>query len=173
MARTTTPADSSFWKVDSGSGDDYWTAYETMRPSYADSSFLELIYDYHSSKSNPPAFSVAHDVGCGFGKATVEIAKRFEHVIASDSNESPLAAVQKRLSQSSYDLVYSQCTGEQLVDHYPSQSADFISVAEAIPLMDSPVALSGFARILRPRGTLAVWFYGRAHFSEPEYKAKC
>ena len=173
MANKATPAVVNPWSVELGLEDDYWTAYESMRPHYADSSFLELVYDYHTSKPNSPSFNVAHDVGCGFGKATIEIVKQFISVVASDSNGSSLTAAQKRLAPLARNITFLQCTGEQLVEYYPPQSADFISAAECIPLMDSPVALAGFAQLLKPNGTLAIWFYGRAHFTEQDYKAKC
>lgn len=174
MASTTTSADSSLWTVNSGSEQEYWNAYEAMRPKYADSSFLEHIYDYHVSKSHGPCFfDVAHEVACGSGKATVEIAKRFKQVIASDSNASSLDALRKQFQLTGNHIQYTQCTAEQLHLHHPVESADFISAAQCFPLFDSTAAISGFARVLKPNGTLAIWFYGRLHFSEQEYKLTC
>ena len=173
MAVDATPSRTDFWKVDLGLEDHYWTSYEKRRPNYADSAFLDLIYDYHSAKPNPPGFDLAHDIGCGFGKTTVELVKRFQHVIASDSNESSLSAAQKRLDSLTGNVSFSCCAGENLKEKYASQSADLVCAAECIPLMDSKVAISSFSQVLKPNGTLAIWFYGRAHFSEPDYKAKC
>ena len=173
MSPTPEPGDTSFWKVEQGTEDEYWTIYEQIRPKYADSAFLESIYDYHSSKSTPTSFDVAHDIGCGFGKATVELMKRFRHVIASDSNESSLAAAHNRLSSLHGEVTFSCCAGEALSDHFSPQSADLVCAAECIPLLDARLAMSNFAKILKPHGTLAIWFYGRAHFSESEYRAQC
>lgn len=39
--------------------------------------------------------------------------------------------------------------------------------------MDATSAIDAFARLLKPNGTLAVWFYGRPFFAEPEYAGKC
>ncbi len=39
--------------------------------------------------------------------------------------------------------------------------------------MNAKVALAGFAALLKPGGTLAIWFYGRPHFAEGEYATKC
>ena len=173
MATSRMAGSTDFWKVNLGLEDDYWNSYEEMRPKYADSGFLELIYDYHSSKTNLPVFDVAYDIGCGFGKATIELVKRFTHVIASDSNESSIIGTQRRLASSASNVSFSCCSGEQSYEHHSPQSADVICAAECIPLMNSRLALSSFAQILKPNGTLAIWFYGRAHFSEPEYKVKC
>ena len=174
MEHPTQPSDNNLWRVDPGSEEDYWQAYEAMRPKYADSSFLERIYDYHASKfPNMPPFEVAHDVACGSGKASIEIAKRFKHVIASDSNTSSINALQKSQMLSTENIRYEQCAAEELSLHYPPGSADLVSAAQCFPLMDSPVALSSFARVLKPHGTLAIWFYGRPHFSEREYMTQC
>ena len=42
-----------------------------------------------------------------------------------------------------------------------------------MPLMDATSAIDAFARLLKSNGTLAVWFYGRPFFAEPEYAGKC
>ncbi|KAL9119055.1 MAG: hypothetical protein Q9187_004394 [Circinaria calcarea] len=183
MAASSDSDDGNFWRVDSGSEDAYWDAYEATRPNYADSSFCEHMYTYHTSKSSlptasfavSPSFGVAHDVGCGSGVASGEFARRFQHVIASDNNASSLDAARRRLTVTlpANKLSFLECRGEELVLYHPPQSADFIGAAECLPLMDAPIALSGFARLLKPGGTLAIWFYGRPHFSEPEYKASC
>lgn len=166
--------DANFWKVDSGSEDAYWTAYEATRPNYADDLFYEYMYTYHSSKSEC-SFRVAHDVACGSGVAAAELGKRFEHIIASDNNRTSLDTARRRLTAvlPSEKVAFSECTGEELCSRHSAQSADFIAAAESLPLMDAPVALSGFWRILKPGGTLAIWFYGRPHFTEPEYKTQC
>lgn len=39
--------------------------------------------------------------------------------------------------------------------------------------MNAKVALASFATLLKPGGTLAIWFYGRPHFAEGEYATKC
>lgn len=39
--------------------------------------------------------------------------------------------------------------------------------------MDSGLALNGFAKLLKPGGTIAIWFYGRPHFAEPEFAHIC
>lgn len=173
MADTGHSADTTFWQVNSGSKD-YWSEYESMRPNYAHSSFLELIYDYHASKpGTTSSFDVAHDVACGSGKAAIEICKRFNRVVASDSNASSLEALQRKLTLSASKIQFEQCTAENLGLHFPPASADLIAAAECFPLLDSATALASFARMLKPNGTLAIWFYGRAHFTEPTYKAKC
>ncbi|KAJ7230933.1 hypothetical protein C8J57DRAFT_1251495 [Mycena rebaudengoi] len=54
--------------------------------------------------------------------------------------------------------------------HEEPGSLDLITVAEAIALMDMPTALDAFAKVLKPGGTIALWFYGRPHFVSAEGK---
>ena len=44
---------------------------------------------------------------------------------------------------------------------------DIIAAAEAIVLMDEHAALTSFAQLLKPGGTLVAWFYGRPTFADP------
>jgi len=165
----------NFWKVAASSEDEYWKSYEATRPDYGDSGFFDIMYSYHASKGPSTAFNIAHDVGCGSGVGAANMATRFAHVVASDNNPTSLDAAGRFLAtalpQSKFS--YSLCTGEDLSKHHAPQSADFIGAAECVPLMDAEVALDGFAKVLKPGGTLAIWFYARPHFSEPEFADAC
>ena len=184
-SRPDSPLDNTnFLRIDSGSGDEYRDAYEATRPNYGDSSSCELLHTYHSSKIFPYtksslapslSFGVAHDVDCGSGAAAAELAKRFAHVVASDNNASSLDAARRRLTTTLPDgkVSFVQTTSEDLASHCPPHSAGFIAAAECLPLMDASLALSGFAKLFKLGGTLAIWFYGRPHFTEPEYRVNC
>ena len=66
-------------------------------------------------------------------------------------------------------MTVEQCRAENLVTLMGPDShgkADLITLAECIPLMDAEEAFSGFAKLLRPGGTLAIWFYGKPIFVE-------
>ena len=168
------PDSANFWNVRAGSEDTYWTAYEATRPDYREDAFLTHLYTYHASKfttitTRSPSFATAHDVGCGSGVVATALAARFEHVILSDNNTSSLDAARRRLSSSSNNgdhFSFLQCAGEDLASLCAPSSADLIVAAECLPLMDAEATLAGFGRLLKPGGTLAVWFYGRPHFSE-------
>ena len=53
-----------------------------------------------------------------------------------------------------------------VVDPHEHGQADFVAVAECIPLMDAEQAMTGFAKLLRPGGTVAIRFYGRPIFAD-------
>ena len=160
----------NFWKV-AADDSEFWDAYVSTRPSYSQS-FYELMYKHHAAHSS--SYAVAHDVGCGAGQVAAELASHFSHVVASDNNDSHIAVAKGRLTPD-FDVSrvsYTLSKGEDLASHHPPASADMIAAAEAIVLMDADSGLRSFAKLLKPRGTLATWFYGRPTFSEPVYFVK-
>ncbi|KAL8738823.1 MAG: hypothetical protein Q9181_000427 [Wetmoreana brouardii] len=160
----------NFWKVPANRPA-FWSAYVSTRPNYSPP-FYRLIYDHHASHSS--SWKVAHDVGCGAGQVTAELATRFGHVVASEINDTHLVAAERRLRPDFPDqkVSYKHTMGEHLAEHYPWGSADLIATAEAMVLMDDQAALQSFARLLRPGGTLAFWFYGRPTFADARLHAK-
>ena len=147
-----------------GGADFDWMNYITHRPSYS-SSFYERIWDYHRRHSN--RWTLAHDIGTGPGTVAEVLAPRFDKVIASDPSDSNAAVARRRLAAAR--VTVEQCRAEDIVTLLGPDShgkTDLITVAECIPLMDSERAFSGFAKLLRPGGTLAIWFYGKPIFAE-------
>ena len=147
-----------------GGADFDWIKYTTHRPLYS-LPFYDRIWDYHRSHSNH--WILAHDVGTGPGNVAEVLGAHFEKIIATDPSGYHTAVAQKRLARS--NVTVEQCRAEDLValvgpDGYGK--ADLITLAECIPLMDAEQAFSGFAKLLRPGGTLAIWFYGRPIFAE-------
>lgn len=164
------------WKLTQEDQARYWKGYLSTRPKYTDA-FYDLIYNYHASHSKTPSFDVAHDVGAGPGQVSVKLAEKFQNVVVSDNNENHVDYARYFLSQQTHvpasRFSYDVALGEELGTKYPSSSADLVVCALMFPLMDTATALRSFRTVLKPHGTLAVWFYGRAHFSEPEYAATC
>lgn len=141
----------------------YWDNYLAARPKYDASTFYETIYAYHDTHSG--VYDVAHDVGAGPGQVAKVIASKFKSVVASDNNEPHLVAA-KHHHGSIPNVEFLLCLGEDVADNVPASSSDMVICAEAIPLMDRDKAISGFAQMLKPDGTLAIWFYGRPFFAD-------
>lgn len=167
---------SNIWRTPSNSSA-YWDLYLATRPPYT-SSFFEHMYTYHSRHSE--SFQIALDVGTGCGQAVPKLAQRFPHVIATDNNEEHIIEARRRLAhlQAPTKVQFAVCKAEDLASPSSSlalepSSVDFIAAAECMPLLDTDVAISTFAHLLRPGGTLAMWFYGRPRFAEVEFVQTC
>lgn len=154
-------AKSSLWSSDDQA---YWETYLSARPKYS-SAFYDRIFAYHFEHANDSP-DVAVDVGAGPGQVAQILATRFRHVIVNDPSESHLQAARARLVEMDSDgrASFVACKGEDVHEHVEAESVDFVAAAECIPLMDPVAALEAFARILKPGGTMAVWFYGRPQF---------
>lgn len=153
-----------FWKVEADDHE-FWDAYVASRPNYSQP-FYKIIHDYHSSHSS--SHGLAHDVGCGAGQVTAELAQHFTHVVASDTDADHLAVAKARLTPA-FDasrVSYTHSKAEDLSRHHAPSSVDMIAAAEAIVLMDRDAGLHSFATMLKPHGTLAAWFYGRPTFAD-------
>ena len=161
---------SNVWKLEANDIA-YWDLYLATRPNYS-LPFFELMYDYHTSHGS--FFDTALDVGTGCGQAIPKLVERFAHVIASDNNAAHITEARRRLAHLPQQRVsFAVCAGEDLAARYPAASVDFVAAAECMPLMDVDRAIAGFGRLLRPGGTLAMWFYGRPRFAEPPFVATC
>ncbi|KAF2236468.1 S-adenosyl-L-methionine-dependent methyltransferase [Viridothelium virens] len=152
--------------------EDYWNNYLAARPDY-DQPFYQSIYDYHESHLG--LTNTAHDVATGPGQVAAQLSTHFDKVIASDINDTHLAVARHRLGSlvtlKKVDLRH--CSAEGLEETTPPNSVDLITAAECFPLLDAEKTTKAFARMLRPNGTLAIWFYGRPVFAEPAYARQC
>ncbi|KAI4159116.1 MAG: hypothetical protein L6R39_000415 [Caloplaca ligustica] len=152
----------------------YWDDYMAARAKYS-SDFYDRIIAYYKTHNPSQMPAVAHDIGTGPGQVAAELCKHFDTVIASDTNSTHLDIAAARLEKAGLKdkVTWTPLGAEDLSSKYPPSSANLLTVAECLPLLDVPRAMSTFAHLLQPDGTLAVWFYGRPAFSEPEFAATC
>ena len=147
-------------------GDSFdWSRYLAARPDYNTSEFYNKVFDFHTTRGN--GWDFAHDVGCGPGNVAGDLSQHFAHIQASDPSIAHLDEVKSRLGEKNVSIVESK--GEALLEKTdPSlhAKADLIATAEAFPLMEPVQALETFAGLLKPHGTLAIWFYGRPIFGD-------
>ena len=146
-----------------------WDSYLIHRPAPT-GDFYELIYDHH--RANGGEFNLAHDIVSGPGNISEEIGKIFEKVHASEPSAYHASVAEHRLKAINPNKFSTeQCRGEDISNagHEPG-SVDLITVAQCIPLMDEDQAISGFAKLLKPVGPLAIWFYGRPAFADPSQR---
>ncbi|MCJ1381689.1 hypothetical protein MMC17_004800 [Xylographa soralifera] len=153
----------------------YWDDYMAARAKYS-SDFYDRIFAYNKThNASQTQGGVAHDIGTGPGQVAAELCKHFDTVIASDTNATHLAIAATRLEKAGVKdkVTWTESGAEDLSSKYPAGSASLLTVAECLPLLDVPRAMDTFAHLLQPDGTLAIWFYGRPAFTEPEFAATC
>ena len=95
----------------------------------------------------------AWDCACGSGQATLDLAERFESVIATDGSEQQIAAA-KAHARVTYRVARAEASG------LDDGSIDVITVAQGLHWFDRPAFYEEVRRVLRPAGVLGVWTYG-------------
>ncbi len=121
-------------------------AYADFRPSYP-----AALFDWLATLA--PGHDLAWDCACGSGQASVDLASRFERVVATDASADQLAGA-KAHPGVDYRQVPAEASG--LADG----SVDLITVAQALHWFDLPRFYAEAHRVLKPGGVLAVWTYG-------------
>lgn len=120
--------------------------YADFRPRYP-----SALFDYLATLV-PPS-SVVWDCACGNGQATLDLAARFDKVIATDASREQIAsaAPQPRIE---YRVAPAEQSG------LPDQSVALVTVAQAWHWFDSDRFSTEVQRVLTPNGVIAVWAYG-------------
>ena len=130
--------------------------FSTLAASYADfrPHYPPELFDFLASIA--PRRGVVWDCACGSGQASVDLADRFEQVIATDASAAQIKAA-KPHPRIEYRVASAEASG------LANSSVDLITVAQAMHWFN----LDGFyvevRRVLKPDGVLAVWTYGALH----------
>lgn len=153
-----------------GSDVAFWKSYIAARPTPTEN-FFHLINAYHAGHGDPRT-AVAHDVGTGPGNIAARLALYYDLVVGSDVNRDALAAA-PALVPSKYleRMTFVNSPAEDLAsgvtpDNVGRGKTDLVVVSECMPLLDAPKALQAFRTLLAPKGTLAIYFYGRPIFAD-------
>lgn len=153
----------------------FWRSYVAARPTPTED-FFHLINAYHTGHGDPRT-GVAHDVGTGPGNIAARLAQYFDHVVGSDVNENALAAAPALVpAEDLKRMTFIRSPAEELASGATPKEVgqgktDLVVVSECIPLLDAPKALQAFHTLLRPGGTLAIYFYGRPIFTDGDTAA--
>jgi len=119
--------------------------YASHRPHYPGE-----LYDYLASIS--PNRKLAWDCGTGNGQAALELAKRFNRVIATDGSAEQIA-----LAVPHDRIEYRVERAEDL--RLEPRSVDLVTVATAVHWFDLEPFYQVVRQVVRPEGILAVWMY--------------
>jgi SAM-dependent methyltransferase len=119
--------------------------YREARPHYP-----EALFDWLADLA--PARDLAWDAGCGNGQASVALAARFRRVFATDPSATQIASAEARANVDYRVEAAEHCS-------LAAQSADLVTVAQALHWFDFASFFAETARVLKPGGVLAAWAY--------------
>ena len=100
-----------------------------------------------------PSHELAWDCAAGSGQATLPLAGHFRRVVATDASAEQLAAAPRHPAVE-YRVATAESSG--LAD----QSADLVTIAQALHWIEPGPFYAEAHRVLRPRGIVAAWTYG-------------
>lgn len=131
--------------------------YARFRPQYPDQLFdaVAQLVDRRD---------VAWDCGCGSGQASVPLAARFQHVIATDASAKQIAQAQPA-DRVEYRVAPAEDSG------LAGASVDLCTVAQAVHWFDLPRFYAEVRRVLAPGGAIAIWTYADAIVDEDRLDA--
>lgn len=121
--------------------------YAAFRPTYPDA-----LFDWLTSQC--PEHELAWDCATGNGQAAAGLSPHFKKVIATDASAEQIAHA------SGPDNVTFQVAQAESSD-LKNGSADLVTVAQAAHWFDLPAFYTEVRRVLKPRGVIALWGYGR------------
>ena len=119
--------------------------YADFRPHYP-----SVLFDYLATLV--PRQSLVWDCAAGSGQATIDLAARFEKVIATDGSAEQISSAPRRTNVE-YRVALAERSG--LAD----QSVGLITVAQALHWFNHERFFAEVKRVLKPGGVLAVWVY--------------
>lgn len=121
-------------------------SYAAARPDYPPD-----LFDWLAEQA--PARTLAWDCATGNGQAARALAEHFERVIATDASAEQIAQAVPQ-PHVEYRIATAESPG------LDPNSADLVTVAQAVHWFDRPRFYEAARRILRPGGLIAVWSYG-------------
>jgi SAM-dependent methyltransferase len=127
--------------------------YAAARPTYP-----PALFDWLASVA--PGRRSAWDCAAGNGQATLELARCFDAVTATDASAEQIGAAPAH-PRVSYRVAPAEATG------LPDGSVDLITVAQALHWLDVDAFYAEARRVLVPGGVLAVWCYGLQRLDDP------
>ena len=132
-------------------------AYAAYRPRYP-----EALFDFLAERA--PARELAWDCACGNGQATIDLAARFDEVIATDSSEAQIAQ-----APSHPNIEWRVAPAER--SGIPGATCDLVTIAQALHWLDIDAFFAEALRVSRPAALVAIWSYGGGAVDHPAANA--
>jgi SAM-dependent methyltransferase len=122
--------------------------YARFRPRYP-----VALFDWLASQS--PRHDLVWDCACGNGQASVDLARHYQQVVATDASADQISAA--RVSDRvTYRVAPAEASG------VPDAAASLVTVAQALHWFELDAFYAEVTRVLQPGGVLACWSYGRS-----------
>jgi SAM-dependent methyltransferase len=128
-------------------------AYAEHRPRYPERLFAWLA-------ELATGRELAWDCATGSGQAALGLADYFDRVIATDASGAQIAAAVAH-PRVEYRVAPAESSG------LAPESADLVTVGQALHWFDRPAFYAEARRVLRPDGVVAAWTYGHSSLGEP------
>ncbi len=125
--------------------------YARYRPQYP-----QELFEYLASLS--PGRDLAWDCASGSGQAAAGLAQYFAKVIATDASENQIAN-----AKAVAGVEYQVCPAEQTA--IADRCVDLVVVAQALHWFNLGEFYTEVARVLKPKGVVAVWSYNLLQIS--------
>ncbi|MGH2429538.1 MAG: class I SAM-dependent methyltransferase [Candidatus Limnocylindria bacterium] len=131
---------------------DAWAPeYDRYRPGYPDALFDEI-----AKRLGLPHQPTVADLGAGTGRAALAMAERGWQVTAVEPGEPMLDVLRARASSDGLPVATRQASAEET--GLDPASVDLATAAQAFHWFDRPRAVVEMARIVRPRGGIALFW---------------
>ena len=140
--------------------------YAKFRPSYPIHLYEKIVSSVinptqqqeHPGTTKKSKSSLAIDVGCGTGQATIVLANYFDSVIGIDPSEAQIKNAVQEHQNVKYQIGHET--------NLPAQdnTVSLVTVAQAVHWFDINTFYQEVHRVLRPGGCLAIWSYGLMQF---------
>ena len=124
--------------------------YKAHRPDYP-ASLYEQILRYHAEHGSGK-LDLCVDIATGNGQAAIPLAASFKRVIGVDGSPSQVAQAPP-VANIEFRLGTAEATGVE------NGSVDLVTVAQAYHWFANPSFWAEMVRIIKPRGTIAIWGY--------------
>src|SRR5262249_42826515 len=121
------------------------TRYADFRPHYP-----AALFDYLATLASRD--SLVWDCAAGSGQATLDLALRFERIIATDASAEQIAAAPRR-GNVEYRVALAEESGLE------NESIGLLTVAQALHWFNHERFFAEARRVLKPDGILAAWVY--------------
>jgi ubiquinone/menaquinone biosynthesis C-methylase UbiE len=147
-------------KLRSRSFDAWALDYDRYRPTYP-----QALFDHIAARLGLREGARVADVGAGTGKAARQMARRGWRVTAIEPGKGMLEVMRARAAAESLDIDVRLASAEQT--GLPDASVDLVTAGQAYHWFDKERAVAEMARIVRPKGGVALFWNAPAEARSP------